>query len=48
MRSTTGGTDHTREYVPLLVYGKNIKVGVDLGVGRHLRMWLQPVASIWV
>ena len=26
------GTDHTREYVPLLVYGKNIKKGVDLGI----------------
>ncbi len=26
------GTDHTREYVPLLVYGKNIASGVNLGV----------------
>lgn len=25
------GWDHTREYVPLLVYGKQVKVGVDLG-----------------
>jgi phosphopentomutase len=25
-------TDHTREYVPLLVYGKQIKSGIDLGV----------------
>ncbi len=25
------GTDHTREMVPLLVYGKEIKAGVDLG-----------------
>ncbi len=25
------GTDHTREMVPLLVYGKNVKPGVDLG-----------------
>ncbi len=25
------GTDHTREYVPLLVYGKGIRSGVDLG-----------------
>ncbi len=24
-------TDHTREYVPLLVYGKNVKAGVNLG-----------------
>ncbi len=26
------GWDHTREYIPLLVYGKNIRAGVDLGV----------------
>ena len=26
-----GHTDHTREYVPLLVYGDRIKAGVDLG-----------------
>lgn len=25
------GTDHTREYVPLLVYGKGLKQGVNLG-----------------
>lgn len=25
------GTDHTREMVPLLVYGKDIRAGVDLG-----------------
>jgi phosphopentomutase len=24
-------TDHTREYVPLLVYGDHVKAGVDLG-----------------
>lgn len=29
---TAKGTDHTREYVPLLVYGKNIKQGIDLGI----------------
>lgn len=28
---TYKGTDHTREYIPLVVYGKNIKKGVDLG-----------------
>ncbi|MGI6193175.1 MAG: phosphopentomutase [Christensenellales bacterium] len=26
------GTDHTREYIPLLVYGKKIKTGVDIGI----------------
>jgi phosphopentomutase len=28
---TTEGTDHTREYVPLLVYGKKAKSNVNLG-----------------
>lgn len=28
---TAPGTDHTREYVPLLVYGKKLKSGVNLG-----------------
>ncbi|WP_313530332.1 phosphopentomutase [Anaerotignum sp.] len=31
---TTPSTDHSREYVPLLVYGKNVKAGVDLGVRK--------------
>jgi phosphopentomutase len=28
---TTPGTDHSREYVPLLVAGKRVSAGVDLG-----------------
>ncbi|MEG1256362.1 phosphopentomutase [Clostridium sp.] len=28
---TTEGTDHSREYIPLLVYGKNIKENVNIG-----------------
>lgn len=31
---TTPSTDHSREYVPLLVCGKNVKDGVDLGVRK--------------
>ncbi|KEO82391.1 phosphopentomutase [Tumebacillus flagellatus] len=31
---TTEGTDHSRENVPLLVYGKNAKSGVNLGLRR--------------
>ena len=31
---TTPSTDHSREYVPLLVYGKGVKEGVDLGVRK--------------
>jgi len=29
---TFRGTDHTREYVPLLVYGDKIKSGINLGI----------------
>ena len=29
---TFKGTDHTREYIPVLVYGKGLKKNVDLGV----------------
>ncbi|MBM6829830.1 phosphopentomutase [Anaerotignum lactatifermentans] len=31
---TTPSTDHSREYVPLLVWGKHVKEGVDLGVRK--------------
>ncbi|WP_320047066.1 phosphopentomutase [uncultured Ilyobacter sp.] len=31
---TYQGTDHTREYIPILVYGKEVKGGVDLGIRR--------------
>lgn len=31
---TTESTDHSREYVPVLVYGKRVKEGVDLGVRK--------------
>lgn len=29
---TYKGTDHTREYIPLLVYGKQVKQGINLGI----------------
>ncbi|MDD6795626.1 MAG: phosphopentomutase [Clostridiaceae bacterium] len=29
---TTESTDHSREYIPVLVYGKNIKKGAQLGI----------------
>lgn len=29
---TTPGTDHTREYIPLLVFGEQVKPDVDLGI----------------
>lgn len=29
---STPGTDHTREHIPIIVYGKNIKENVNLGI----------------
>lgn len=31
---TTDSTDHSREYIPVLVYGKKLKGGVDLGTRK--------------
>jgi phosphopentomutase len=31
---TTPGTDHSREYVPLLVFGHAVKAGVNIGVRK--------------
>ena len=28
---STPSTDHSREYVPMVMYGKNVKSGVNLG-----------------
>ncbi len=28
---TYGGTDHTREYIPIVIYGKKVKGNVDIG-----------------
>jgi phosphopentomutase len=29
---TTASTDHSREYIPVLIYGKNMKSGVNIGI----------------
>jgi phosphopentomutase len=42
---TTPSTDHSREYVPLLVYGKNARHGVDLGLRATLSDIGQTVAE---
>lgn len=31
---TTASTDHSREYIPVLVFGKSIRAGADLGVRK--------------
>ncbi|HTK37761.1 MAG TPA: phosphopentomutase [Pyrinomonadaceae bacterium] len=42
---TAPGSDHTREYAPLLVYGKNAKPGVDLGTRGSLADIGQTIAQ---
>jgi phosphopentomutase len=42
---TTASTDHSREYVPLLVYGKGSRPGVDLGTRKTLSDIGQTVAE---
>ncbi|MBN2407512.1 MAG: phosphopentomutase [Elusimicrobia bacterium] len=39
-------TDHTREYVPLLVYGKALKKGVDLGTRQSFADCGQTVSDM--
>jgi phosphopentomutase len=41
---TTASTDHSREYVPLLVYGRRARPGVDLGLRATLSDIGQTVA----
>jgi phosphopentomutase len=42
---TTTSTDHSREYVPVLAYGKHVKHGVDLGLRETLSDIGQTVAE---
>ena len=44
---TTPSTDHSREYVPLLVCGKSLKQGVNLDVRQSLADIGQTVAEIF-
>lgn len=44
---TTKGTDHTREYVPLLVYGKNIANNINLGTLTTFADVGQTIAEIF-
>lgn len=44
---TTPSTDHSREYVPLLVYGKQVLGGVDLGVRESFADIAATVAEIF-
>lgn len=44
---TFKGTDHTREYIPVLMYGKQIKAGVDLGIGDTFANLGQTICDIF-
>lgn len=43
----TNSTDHTREYVPLLVYNKRIRIGCNLGTRETFSDIAQTVAEIF-
>jgi phosphopentomutase len=42
---TTAGTDHTREYVPLLAYGPRLSRGINLGIRRTFADLGQTIAD---
>jgi phosphopentomutase len=44
---TTSSTDHSREYVPLLVTGKQVRAGVDLGTRRTFADLGQTLAEVF-
>ena len=44
---TTVSTDHSREYVPLLVYGKKLKSGMNLGTRASFVDMAQTIAEIF-
>jgi len=44
---TTPSTDHSREYVPVLVYGERIKKGIDLGVRKSFSDVAATLAEIF-
>lgn len=44
---TTPSTDHSREHVPLLVYGAGVKAGVDLGVRATFADLGQTLADLF-
>lgn len=44
---TTKGTDHTREYVPLIVYGKGFRRGINLGTRKTFADVGQTITDIF-
>lgn len=44
---TTLSTDHSREYVPLMVYGRHVKPGVDLGIRSSLNDMAATLSELY-
>ena len=44
---TTQGTDHTREHIPLLVFGQMLKPGVKLGVRGSFTDMAATIGELW-
>ena len=44
---TYKGTDHTREYVPLLIYGDRVKKTIIWVSGKPLLTWQPPLQNYW-
>ncbi|MBQ3514967.1 MAG: phosphopentomutase [Lachnospiraceae bacterium] len=44
---TFKGTDHTREYIPILLYGESIKKGVNIGIRNSFADIGQSIAEIF-
>jgi len=44
---TTKGTDHTREYIPILIYNKNMPSGINIGTRETFADIGQTIASIF-
>lgn len=44
---TTPGTDHSREYVPLIMYGKNIKSDVNVGIRKTFADLASTIAEVF-
>lgn len=44
---TTPSTDHSREYVPLLIYGKKLKSAINLGTRKTFADVGQTIAEVF-
>jgi phosphopentomutase len=44
---TTESTDHSREYVPVLLYGKHIKAEINIGTRKTFSDMAATIADIF-